>query len=310
MPVFGYPITPARNEGNRDTGETYRTQWFERNRFELHSENQPPYDVLLGRLGDDLLLARGVNWHRLPPAEASAGCMWFGETRHNVCDQGNGLGFRTYWMTHGLEFDGRQGKSYDENLALFGYPLTEAYMDTNPDGDHVLMQWFERARFEWHPQNPDQYKVLLGRLSAEMLGTPGPRLFDRVNIYLIAEGDNGISGKKIGCNDSIVPVEVAIGPTTAPLTAGLEALFAIDTRTYGQTGLTNALYQSDLRVERITIEQGKATINLSGRYQLGGVCDNPRFEAQIKETALQFSTVDQVSVYINGRSLEDILSLR
>jgi hypothetical protein len=25
------------------------------------------------------------------------------------------------------------------------------------------VQYFERARFEWHPENPDPYKVLLGR---------------------------------------------------------------------------------------------------------------------------------------------------
>src|SRR3712207_4208150 len=53
LPVFGFPITPARQEVNRDTGQTYLTQWFERNRFELHPENAAPYDVLLGRLGDD-----------------------------------------------------------------------------------------------------------------------------------------------------------------------------------------------------------------------------------------------------------------
>src|SRR4051794_18307006 len=55
LAVFGYPITPARDEHNRDTGQVYLTQWFERNRFESHPENVAPYDVLLGRLGDDRL---------------------------------------------------------------------------------------------------------------------------------------------------------------------------------------------------------------------------------------------------------------
>src|SRR3712207_72575 len=35
LPVFGYPITPARNETNPDNGQSYLTQWFERNRFEF-----------------------------------------------------------------------------------------------------------------------------------------------------------------------------------------------------------------------------------------------------------------------------------
>src|ERR671926_95883 len=38
LPVFGFPITPTADEVNRDTGEPYPTQWFERNRFELHPE--------------------------------------------------------------------------------------------------------------------------------------------------------------------------------------------------------------------------------------------------------------------------------
>src|SRR3712207_7494517 len=62
LAVFGYPITAATNEVNRDTGQTYLTQWFERTRFELHPENQPPYDVLLGRLGDDRLRQHGRAW--------------------------------------------------------------------------------------------------------------------------------------------------------------------------------------------------------------------------------------------------------
>ncbi len=47
LAVLGYPSTPAQEERNRDTGKVYLTQWFERNRFELHPENARPYDVLL-----------------------------------------------------------------------------------------------------------------------------------------------------------------------------------------------------------------------------------------------------------------------
>ncbi len=62
LSVFGYPKTPERLEVNPDNGETYQTQWLERNRFELHPENSAPYDVLLGRLGVDAL----VKQERLP----------------------------------------------------------------------------------------------------------------------------------------------------------------------------------------------------------------------------------------------------
>ena len=180
LPVFGFPITGATNELNRDTGQTYLTQWFERNRFEAHPENQAPYDVLLGRLGDDRLRQLGRDWQAEPRESGpQANCRWFAQTGHNVCNQGGALGFRAYWESHGLEFDGRRGTSEDEALALFGLPLTEPRMETNASGDNVLTQWFERARFEWHPGNPDQFKVLLGLLGAEVRGggsapPPGP----------------------------------------------------------------------------------------------------------------------------------------
>ena len=42
--------------------------------------------------------------------------------------------------------------------------------ETNADGDTVLTQYFERAVFEYHPENADTpYAVLLRRLGAEEL---------------------------------------------------------------------------------------------------------------------------------------------
>src|SRR5687767_1654760 len=60
LPVFGYPITPASMQQTAEG--TFLTQYFERNRFEWHPENQRPYDVLLGRLGDDRLKQQGRDW--------------------------------------------------------------------------------------------------------------------------------------------------------------------------------------------------------------------------------------------------------
>ncbi len=168
LAVFGYPLTAPAEEVNPDTGETYLTQWFERNRFEAHPENRPPYDVLLGRLGDDRLRALGRDWQAEGREDGpDAGCRWFPTTGHNVCNQAGASGFRAYWENHGLEFDGRPGVSEAESLALFGLPLTAARTETNANGDAVLTQWFERARFEWHPGKPDEFKVLLGLLGRE-----------------------------------------------------------------------------------------------------------------------------------------------
>ncbi len=129
-----------------------------------------------------------------------------------------------------------------------------------------------------------------------------------VKVFLVALSDNGQSGKKIGCDDSLVAVNRTIPSTSAPLTAAMKELIALRQRTYGESALYNALYQSNLKVAGVALVNRKATINLTGTVLLGGVCDNPRFAAQILETALQFPTVGEVAVTINGAPLDKFLS--
>jgi hypothetical protein len=169
LPVFGYPLSEEFSERNADLGQDFTTQYLERERFEFHPNNAAPYRVLLGRLGDELLRLRGRDWR----AEGGTNnpfpnttCQPFdvGGQQRSVCGP-----FLQYWRTHGLEFDGRRGVAYNESLALFGLPLTAPKVERNPDGNEVITQWFERARFEYHPNNRDPYKVLLGRLGSEVL---------------------------------------------------------------------------------------------------------------------------------------------
>jgi len=174
--VFGYPITDAQNEVNQDTGGTYYTQWFERNRLELHPENRPPYDIQLGRLGADQLARLGRDW-RAEGREAGPRqrCLWFPETGHNVCDYREEVlaqeivGFKDLWSASPFRFGGTD--AYARSLAFWGYPLTTAQMETNSSGDRVLTQWFERARMEWHPDKSDG-TVLLCLLGREVKGLP------------------------------------------------------------------------------------------------------------------------------------------
>ncbi|MGV8026022.1 MAG: GerMN domain-containing protein [Anaerolineaceae bacterium] len=130
-------------------------------------------------------------------------------------------------------------------------------------------------------------------------------------IYLVAVGDNGISGEMIGCGDSLVPVEVAIEPTEAVLRSALTALLNLSPEmTYGQSGLYNALYLSDLQIESLDIIDREAIISLTGTMVTGGECDIPRIEAQLTAIAMQFSTIDSVTITINGILLQDLLDLR
>jgi hypothetical protein len=47
----GYPISDEFTEVSPLDGKPYRVQYFERAVFELHPENQAPFDVLLSQLG-------------------------------------------------------------------------------------------------------------------------------------------------------------------------------------------------------------------------------------------------------------------
>jgi spore germination protein GerM len=131
-----------------------------------------------------------------------------------------------------------------------------------------------------------------------------------VKVFLIAVDDAGRSGKKIGCDDSVVAVTRALRPTRTPLKAALKELLRIP-RSYGsEPELYNALHQSELRLESVSIRRDVARLNFAGRLVTGGVCDSPRVQAQIEETALQFPTVKQVKVFINGTPLSEYLSER
>lgn len=161
LPVFGLPVTPLQVETIEN--RQLQVQWFERNRLELHPENARPYDVLLGRLGADRLAQQGRDPFTFPKSSPQNGCRFFQETGHNVCGD-----ILKAWHASGLEFDRKKGKSEAENLALFGLPLSDPQVDTLSDGKQYTVQWFERARFELHPENQPPYNVLLGLLGNEI----------------------------------------------------------------------------------------------------------------------------------------------
>ncbi len=135
---------------------------------------------------------------------------------------------------------------------------------------------------------------------------------NQVQVFLIALEDNGTSGPAVGCGDSAVAVnrDVALpSDIEGIITTALGQLFSIHDQTYGEFGLYNALYQAQLAVDSVVLDEaGHATVNLSGTFSLSGVCEDARFRAQIEETIRQFPEVTGVSVLINGEALEDIVS--
>jgi subtilisin family serine protease len=165
LPIFGYPTSEEFVERGED-GRDYTVQYFERHRLELHPENRPPYNVLLSRLGDSILQQSGRSWFDFPKDPAKPGCQFFADTGHSICEP-----FLSYWRTHGLELDGRRGKTAAESLALFGQPISQAQVETLADGQQYIVQWFERARFESHGDQG----VLLGLLANDLAAARGWR---------------------------------------------------------------------------------------------------------------------------------------
>lgn len=129
----------------------------------------------------------------------------------------------------------------------------------------------------------------------------------KVKIFLIALNDNGVRGKKVGCEDSVVPIEREITPTKAVLKTSLEELLLLKDKNYEESGLYNALSGSNLRLDTASLDgSGKAKIELSGGYKFTGVCEDSRFIAQIEETSRQFTTVKEVEIFLNGRNLKSL----
>ncbi len=152
LAILGLPLGPEQIAYDSE-GQPYSLQWFERTRLEVHPNNPPPYDVLVGRLGVEILEQRGIDWRSLPGAGGppSDECLYFAETDHSLCAP-----FRDYWEAQG-------------GLAVFGYPISEPQPEQNADDNQVyLVQYFERNRFEYHPDASDGANVLLGRLGAEL----------------------------------------------------------------------------------------------------------------------------------------------
>lgn len=101
------------------------------------------------------------------PVSGATNSVYFNQTSHNLAGV-----FHQYWQQKG-------------GLAQFGYPHTEAFREANPaDGKVYTVQYYERNRFEYHPEKAGTaYEILLGLLGNEQTAqrrTNGESAFRRV----------------------------------------------------------------------------------------------------------------------------------
>lgn len=128
-----------------------------------------------------------------------------------------------------------------------------------------------------------------------------------IKIFLIAVGDDGKTGKKIGCGDSLVAVTRRIKKTAVPLMAAVRELLLTPQHPDSTPTLENFWKGRNLKVRSVSIRNHIATIHISGEVFVAGVCDEPRIESQIQETARQFPSVKKVKVFIGRRSLAEAI---
>ncbi|MEO0250324.1 MAG: hypothetical protein ABIN58_12535, partial [candidate division WOR-3 bacterium] len=152
-------------------------QYFDSMRMEWHPSNADPYKVQLGLLGEEL-------GRRMPPIPSNQIPLgnplrrYFPETGHVVS-----FAFLTFYDSNG-------------GLDIFGYPITEPLIE-----DNRLVQYFQRARMEWHAERPQDDRVVLGSLWNQFLplippeqlepepprgriGTPSSQEVARISAYV------------------------------------------------------------------------------------------------------------------------------
>jgi hypothetical protein len=123
--LFGFPIT----EDFVDPTTSLHMQYFQKARFELHEDAPAGHRVQLSLLGS--LVYQKDQVHLVPMPTNTPACRVFLSSggRFNVC-----YAFLSFFDAHG-------------GLTQFGNPIS----DYVKEGD-LYVQYFERARFEWHPE--------------------------------------------------------------------------------------------------------------------------------------------------------------
>ena len=137
---YGFPIT----DDYVDPATGMLIQYFEKTRLEWHPGNADPYKVQLGLLAADM----GKTQPPIPigqmPAANDPDCLSFlVETGHTVC-----YVFRDYWVANG-------------GLDRFGYPITQWITENG-----FVVQYFQRARLEYHPEKPEGRNVQVAALGS------------------------------------------------------------------------------------------------------------------------------------------------
>lgn len=139
-----------------------------------------------------------------------------------------------------------------------------------------------------------------------------------LKVAVVKLEDNGVSGEKIGCGDSIIYIDkTAEGiklEDSRKVQLALKELFAIGETAVDGPYYNGLQYATGLKVESVNESENpdKTTIevNISGEMASGGTCDDPRITEQIMSTIKANSTADEIKVYINDKDLDGYFNMK
>ena len=132
-------------------------------------------------------------------------------------------------------------------------------------------------------------------------------------VYWVSLAGSGHQGVEFpGCGDLLVESTVKtqdsgeVGSTDR-VEAGIEALLR-DREYEHSNGLVNALYQSDLKLEDVSLNDDTVTVELSGQPMSSGSCDDPRIIAQLEYTAATNAGAYTAEVLVDGTPIQEFMS--
>ena len=141
--VLGNPFSSAFDSNlSKDPAGTL-IQYFERGRLELHPENPPGLRVTMTLIGEYLYDHDEIDGS-VEFQPRTSGCRNFPHDGYPVC-----YAFLRFFEENG-------------GIAQFGYPISELVFH-----EGRLVQYFQRARFEWHPERANGQKVSLSDIGWE-----------------------------------------------------------------------------------------------------------------------------------------------
>jgi hypothetical protein len=159
--IYGLPITSAY----LDTDKDHIIQYFEKARFEYVPENPPELRVQVSDLGW-LMYTPGQS---LPTPENYPACRNYPETGRRVC-----YAFLDFFDEHG-------------GVGQFGYPISNFEIH-----EQRIVQYFQRARLEWHPELPAGERVQVSDLGRQyfILMDGDPWVVDKEPVFTGTDGNH------------------------------------------------------------------------------------------------------------------------